>query len=64
MFGMYVRVWNFFDGVGTKKRCLAFFEISDSVTALGLGLYHFFSGQRSSLFYHGPILQDINIVPK
>jgi len=36
----------FFDGVGMKKHCLAFFKTYGSVTAIGLELYNFFSGQR------------------
>jgi len=37
---------------------LAFFKISDSFTAVGLELYNFFSEQKPSLYYHGPILED------
>jgi len=34
------------------------FKTSGSVTAVGLELSNFFSGKRSSLFYHGLILED------
>jgi len=61
VFGMYVIVWHFlafFDGAGMKKHCSAFFKTSGSVIAVGLELWNFFSGQRSSLFYHGPIIEN------
>jgi len=63
VFGMYVIVWHFFGlfyGAGMKKHCLACFETSGSVTAVGLQLQNFFSGQRSSLFCDGPIHEDAN----
>jgi len=53
MFGMYVIVWQFwafFEGVGMKKPCMAFFKTFGSFTAVGLEFYNFFSGQRSSSF--------------
>ena len=61
VFGMYVKVWHFlafFDGVGMKKHCLAFFKTSGSATSVGLESQNFFPGQRYSLFCHDPILQD------
>ena len=59
VFGMYVMVWHFLaflDGAGMKKQIV--WQTSGSVSAVGLELYNFFSGQMSSLFYHGPILED------
>jgi len=43
-----------------KKHCLAFFKISDSFNAVALALQNFFSGQKHSVFYHGPILEVTN----
>jgi len=63
VFGICVAVWHFFGlfyGVGMKTHCLAFFKTSGSVTAVDLESYNFFSGQRSSLFCHGRILEDIS----
>jgi len=53
-----LRFLAFFGGVGMRKQFLAFFKTSGTVTAVGLELKNFFSGQRSPLFYHGPILED------
>jgi len=59
---MRVIVWRFlafFHGVGKEKYCLAFFKTSGSVTAVSLELYNFFPDfQRSSIFCHGPILEN------
>jgi len=60
-FGMYIIVWHFlafFDGVGMKNDCLAVFKTPGSVTAVNVELYNFFSSQRSSLFCHGPTVED------
>jgi len=41
-----------------KKHCLAFFWNVWLSCCCQLGIKNFFSGQRSSLFYHGPNFED------
>ena len=61
VFGMCVIVWHLFGlfhGADMETHCLAFFKTSGSVITVGLESNNFFSGQRSSLFCHSPILED------